>query len=89
MIRVSNQGDLVPTNPSPYVYLQNGVNMHVFEDEKMEVAHGNQKSLLSQVNLKALTNHGFPTYKSRIFEVDSNMKILNQSFDEVYQAHLP
>lgn len=89
MIRVSNQGDLVPTNPSPYEYLQNGVNMHVFEDEEMEVKRDNQKPLLSQVNLKALTNHGFPTYRSRIFEVDSNMKTLDQSFDEVYQAHMP
>lgn len=89
MIRVSNQGDLVPTNPSPYEYLQNGVNMNVFEDEEMEVKRDKQKPLLSQVNLKALTNHGFPTYRSRIFEVDSNMKTLKQSFDEVYQAHLP
>ena len=63
--------------------------MHVFEDEEMQVARDNQKSLLSQVNLKALTNHGFPTYRSRIFEVDANMKILNQSFDEVYEAHMP
>jgi len=93
MLRISNQGDLVPTNPSPYRYTQNGVNMHVFKNgRKMELKYGNKKSLLSQLNLKALEMHGFPTYDERLFQDEfkrqPNMEIMDKTFDEVYQSVL-
>ena len=86
VIRVSNQGDFVPTNPSPFTYTQNGVNMHVRDDGKeMELKYGNKKSLISQFNLAPLKKHGFPCYEDRLFQDDEtkspNLEILDDSFE--------
>ena len=61
LLRISNQGDVVPTNPSPYKYTQQGVNMHLKGfGKEMELKYGNKKSLLSQMNLNPLGKHRFP-----------------------------
>jgi hypothetical protein len=78
----------VPTNPFPFAfeYDQNGVNMHLKEvGEEMELTYGNQKSLSSQIGLSWLQNHGFPEYRSRIFQ-EANTKNFNDHFEDVYES---
>lgn len=93
ILRVSNEGDWVPTNPSPFQYTQNGVNMHVQgSDQEMELRYGNKKSLLSQFNFDPVDKHMLLKYEDRIFQDDENkqpnLDILDDSFDEVYQSVL-
>jgi hypothetical protein len=93
MIRVSNRGDLVPTNPTSLDYTQNGVNMHVKGfGKEMELKYGNMKTMMSQMNLTPLKKHKFPSYTKRIFQDDynrhPNMQILDDTFDNVYQSIL-
>jgi hypothetical protein len=91
MIRVSNEGDWVPTNPSPYEYTQNGVNMHVRpRGKEMELEYRNKKSLLSQFDLNPLEKHLFPSYSERLFQDDMrkqpNFEVLDYTFEEVYES---
>jgi hypothetical protein len=94
LIRVSNEGDIVPVAPPnlwPFLsgFTQTGLNIHVKAEEKMEVAHRNEKSFLSQSNSSALDHHGLKDYRQRL-HLDDNMEVLkNNTIESLYAAHFP
>lgn len=85
-LRISNQGDMVPTQPVPG-YTQNGVNLflHLDEEQVMQLDYRNTKSILSQLTRKALANHKFGEYNRRLFDNPKNKEILSRSIEEIYR----
>lgn len=86
-LRISNEGDMVPTPPVPG-YTQNGVNMFLYLDKEneMQLAYRNTKSLLSQASTKALANHMFGEYNRRLFDNSGNKEILRKQMGEIYET---
>lgn len=96
-IRVSNEGDVVPTNniipPFSFVfkgdtrdYTQNGVNLFLLPNGKLVTDYGNTKSMLSQFNiLKSLECHLLPMYRARV-ESPANKEVYQQTVEEIYQT---
>ena len=87
-VRVSNQGDLVPVNPSGFGYTQTGVNLHVRDNKKMEVGYRNLKWSISQFGLRPLNNHSLNVHYRRLLN-DENKKILKkfETFDDLYDEY--
>lgn len=95
-IRISNEGDVVPTNniPIPFAvkgnsreYTQNGVNLFLRPEEKMVVDYRNTKSTLSQMRLnvlKTLETHLLPEYEKRM-DLQQNKEVFQQTIEEIYQ----
>ena len=95
-IRISNQGDVVPTNNvfipfavkgNSYEYTQNGVNLFLHPDKKLEVIYRNTKTTLSQIQLNlmnTLKNHLVPEYKNRM-ALQDNKEVFKQTVEEIYQ----
>ena len=78
-IRVSNQGDVVPSTIVGYI--QTGVNLHVKEGEKMEVGYRNPRSLFSQVSFRSAAMHsleGDGCHYNRLHVKDQNGESLNK-----------
>jgi len=65
-VRVSNQGDIVAVAPS-LGYCQTGVNLHVRENKEMVRGYSTDRSILGQLNLKALDMHNLDVYHERLF----------------------
>lgn len=93
-IRVSNENDVVAVQfPG---YKQTGVNFHVKEGEKMEVAYLNPKTLRSQARMDSGPKHslvGEGSYESRLFVKDENGKffnkeVLDKSIEQVYDDYV-
>jgi hypothetical protein len=86
-LRISNQGDMVPTPPVPG-YTQNGVNFFLYldEEQEMQLDYRNTKSLLSQTSTKALANHMFGEYNRRLFDNPKNKEILSRPMEEIYRT---
>jgi hypothetical protein len=86
-LRISNQGDVVPTPPVPG-YTQNGVNFFLYLDgeEEMQLDYRNTKSLLSQASTKALDNHMFGEYNRRLFDNPKNKEVLSRPMEEIYKT---
>ena len=83
-IRISNENDLIPTQPYPF-YTQNGVNLHVRKDKKMNYAYRNTKIVFSQLGFSnPLIHHGLPEYENRLFGIPENKSILEKSIAELY-----
>lgn len=98
-IRVSNEGDIVPTAPiffpaslalkgNTKEYTQNGVNLFLLPDEELETGYGNTKSCWSQFHLllkPMLTRHLTPEYFKRV-DLKVNKKKYQQTVEEIYSA---
>lgn len=94
-IRVSNEGDAVPTNNIPppfsfalmgsaYNYTQNGVNIFLRPKEDMVVSYRNTKDMWSQTGLDSISIHGLPEYEKRL-ALPANKEIFKQTIEELYQ----
>lgn len=96
-IRVSNQGDVVPTNDvffpfslflkggNTNEYIQNGVNLFLLPDEELVTQYSNTKSSLSQFGPKILPIHLVPEYIKRV-DLPINKRKYQQTVEEVYAA---
>lgn len=97
-IRVANKGDAIPTNDvippfsfflkgSTRVYTQNGVNLLLYRDGKVEVGYRATKTCLSQLGPTVLTNHFITTYSKRVgADLEVKKKIGVQTVEELYKA---
>eukprot|EP00592_Proboscia_alata_P007177 CAMPEP_0194357660 /NCGR_PEP_ID=MMETSP0174-20130528/5112_1 /TAXON_ID=216777 /ORGANISM="Proboscia alata, Strain PI-D3" /LENGTH=422 /DNA_ID=CAMNT_0039127775 /DNA_START=367 /DNA_END=1635 /DNA_ORIENTATION=- len=83
-IRISNESDLIPTQPYPF-YTQNGVNLHLRKNRKMDHAYRNTKVVFSQLSFDPLPNHGLKEYEKRLFSIPENKSILEKSIAELYR----
>jgi len=97
-IRVSNEGDLVPTNniPLPFSlaingnsrnYAQNGMNLFLMANGKMEIGYCNTKTCASQLKwnpMNNLKNHLFPEYRRRV-GLEVNKEVYEQTVEELYK----
>jgi hypothetical protein len=94
-IRVSNEGDVVPTNniPAPfsfalmgsaYDYTQNGVNVFLRSKEDMVIGYRNTKDMWSQTGLDSVSMHGLPEYEKRL-AFPANKEVFKQTIEELYQ----
>lgn len=82
-IRVSNDGDLVPTKPFPG-YTQNGVNVHLYDEKKDVLKYRNTKRTNLLLIPKALENHMLPMYESRLEKQPKNKEILESTLEGLY-----
>ncbi len=98
-IRVSNNGDVVPTNNiippfsifpirgSSRVYTQNGVNLFLLPEDEAEVDYRATKTMFSQLCFPplptCLTNHLMPEYYKRV-ELEVNKKVYEKTVEELY-----
>lgn len=83
-IRISNEGDVVPSKPYPG-YTQNGVNLHLFSDKKMEHDYRNTKNVITQFNFSMLDKHMFPEYTKRLALPD-NKELLSKKISDLYEV---
>ena len=84
-IRISNEGDIIPSQPLPG-YTQNGVNLHLLSDnQKMDLEYRNTLPIYTQLSLEAIENHMFPEYRTRL-SCKENEEILSQTIDEIYKT---
>mmetsp|Transcript_13431 Transcript_13431/g.17657 ORF Transcript_13431/g.17657 Transcript_13431/m.17657 type:complete len:186 (-) Transcript_13431:95-652(-) len=88
-IRVSNEGDVVPTQPVPG-YTQNGVNLHLYPEKPVVLDYRNSKLLRPWWLLNwfgsdptVLDNHMFPEYRKRL-SLAENASILEKSVNDLY-----
>jgi hypothetical protein len=100
-IRVSNKKDVIPGTPGMGItkpYTQTGVNIHLKENKKAEVAYENTKSILSQASTGPLKRHslfgtGGKSYYERLYGREKetgefiNKHILSKTVDELYEDH--
>lgn len=84
-IRISNHRDIVTSKPYPR-YFQNGVNLHLFSDSKMELRYGNTKNVFTQISFSPLTVHGLDEYEKRLFGIPENKEILDKKVSELYDV---
>ncbi len=95
-IRVSNEGDLVPTmNIIPpfsfaikgdtSLYTQNGVNLLYHHEDDVKVGYRATKTMFSQMGVSPLTNHLMPEYYSRV-GLEVNKKVYEKTVEELYEA---
>lgn len=84
-IRVSNDGDLVPTKPFPG-YTQNGVNVHLYDDKKDVLDYRNTKIMNPLLIPKALDNHMLPMYERRLEKKPKNKDILESTLEGLYKT---
>jgi len=101
-IRVSNEGDVVPTNEialpfrlamagDTYAYTQNGVNLHLLPDKEMVVGYRNTKSFSEQFfwsnPMKSAEAHYLTAYQPLSeLEVNKKSATYQQTVEEIY-AH--
>lgn len=95
-IRISNEGDVVPTYkiPIPFAvkgdsskYTQNGVNLFLRNEQQLEVDYRNTKTTMSQLQLnlmKTLNTHLLPEYEKRL-NLQQNKEVFQQTIEEIYQ----
>ena len=94
-IRVSNEGDLVPTTnfipPFSFgikgdssLYTQNGVNLLFHHEDEVKVEYRNTKSFASQLGFSPLTNHKVGEYYDRV-ELEVNKKVYEKTVEELYE----
>ncbi len=95
-IRVSNKGDLVPTNKilppaslaikgNTKVYTQNGVNLFLHPKDEVKVEYRNTKSFRSQMGFSPLTTHLCPEYYERV-ELEVNKNVYEKTVEELYEV---
>jgi len=95
-IRVSNEGDLVPTTnfipPFSFgikgdssLYTQNGVNLLFHHKDEVKVEYRNTKSFGSQMGFSPLTNHKVGEYHIRV-GLEVNKKAYEQTVEELYKV---
>jgi len=96
-IRISNQGDVVPTNNIPLPmslaikgdssdFTQNGVNFFLRPRKKMDTDYRNTKPCAPQLaygNKDVLKNHGLDTYQARL-DLRVNAASLDKTIEELY-----
>mmetsp|Transcript_14078 Transcript_14078/g.19774 ORF Transcript_14078/g.19774 Transcript_14078/m.19774 type:complete len:465 (+) Transcript_14078:86-1480(+) len=87
-IRVSNEGDVVPTQPVPG-YTQNGVNLHFYADKPVDVDYRNSKVLrpwwlLDWFGTSVLDKHMFEEYERRK-DLAKNDAALQKSLNQIYE----
>lgn len=92
-LRVSNSGDYICVLPCfpvtfPFMgYTQTGVNIHLFENSKAEVAYINQRSIFGAFEF-SMPNimHRLPTYRNRLFN-GLNEDIIDKSVEDFYEEY--
>ena len=95
-IRISNEGDVVPTNniPPPFSfalmgdsknYTQNGVNISLLPKEKLVVDYRNTLTMLSQFSPSSLSTHSLNEYDARM-DLEVNKVAFQQTVEELYQT---
>jgi len=85
-IRVSNEGDVVPTIPS-IGYYQTGINLHVDDNKRVQINHKHaKKSFFSQVGISSGSKHSLTSYEGRLFTED-NEDIVGMDTDELYEKY--
>ncbi len=95
-IRVSNKGDLVPTNnivpPASFafkgntrLYTQNGVNLFLDPEKEVEVDYRATKTMASQLGFSPLSTHQMSEYYKRV-ELEANKKVYGKTVEELYEA---
>ena len=95
-IRVSNEGDVVPTNniimPFSFALLgdsslftQNGVNLLFHHQNEVKVEYRNTKTMASQLGFSPLTNHMVTEYYKRV-GMDANKKVYEKTVEELYEV---
>jgi len=100
-VRISNEGDVVPTNNIPFPismgikgdttnFTQNGVNLFLLPDgKKMVTGYRNTKTAGSQMQLNVkntLNNHLFPMYVERV-NMEANKVVYEQTIEELYKEN--
>ncbi len=96
-IRVSNEGDVVPTNRweimppaivavrgSTRVYTQNGVNLFLLPEDEVEVDYRATKSFASQFGTSVVKNHTPGVHYERL-GLEVNKKVIQQTVEELYK----
>lgn len=94
-IRVSNKGDLIPTNNllppvstvfrgNTRLYTQNGVNLFLHPEKEMEVGYRATKNMASQIGFSPLTNHYHDEHRKRL-DLQANKKVIQQTVEELYK----
>jgi hypothetical protein len=83
-LRISNEGDVMPSKPYPG-YTQNGVNLHLFADKEMELDYRNTKNVLCQLNFSMLDKHKLSTYMERL-GLKANQKNLSKKISDLYEV---
>lgn len=95
-IRISNEGDIVPTNNifAPFslalkgdstLYTQNGVNLQLQKEGKIVTSYRNTKSMWSQFSSKSVGFHGLDEYDKRM-DLEVNKEVFQQTIEELYQT---
>ncbi len=95
-IRVSNEGDLVPTMniipPASFaikgdtsLYTQNGVNLLFHHKDEVKVDYRATKTMASQLGFSPLTNHLVPEYYKRV-ELEANQTVYEKTVEELYEV---
>ncbi len=97
-LRVSSEGDPVPTKCiyAPFkwllkgdtsLYTQNGVNMFLHENTKMDIVYGNTKTMASQFKLTNpdTTPHLLAAMERRV-EHEVNKECYEQTIEDIYKA---
>ena len=94
-VRIANEGDVVPTNniPMPFKYAfggdsseyrQNGIELFLKSEGKMEVEYNTTKACTGQLNLKLLNAHTLVEYNYRM-GFPENKEIYEQTVEELYK----
>ena len=97
-VRISNEGDVVPTSNIPFPislaikgdssnFTQNGVNLFLLPEGKMVTSYRNTKTSYSQMQLNVkntLNNHLFPEYVKRV-NLHENKEVYKLTVEELYK----
>ena len=100
-VRVSNEGDLIPTNSITFPlslaikgdttkYHQNGMNLFLKPKGQMEIDYVNTKTCTSQLHLNPMNNlacHLLPMYRERV-ALPENEALYEQTIEELYKQAL-
>lgn len=97
-IRIANEGDLVPTMAIMWpfcrlirgdtdLYTQNGVNLLLQPNGKIEIAYRNTKTMFSQLGLyNSLNLHFLDEYERRVYASIVGKEVSEKTLEEIYQV---